>query len=139
MRKCALYSGLVVILALAVACTGELQPFDPIGGGGGGGNDPNLGDPLVQQQFTQTVQPLMNINRPKGSCAFCHQTDLGGPGPDFLGTSQADNLRAVLAYPNLILPGNPAASRLQNYGVHTGDALEITESDAISNWVLMLQ
>jgi hypothetical protein len=76
--------------------------------------------------FDATVLPLLDLR-----CASCHVDQEGTPsfmvGPD--------PYESVVAHPDLVVPGDPAASELVTYGAHRGPAWLASEERTIAAWI----
>lgn len=139
-----------LVLAATTGCTGELIPLepDPVGAGddrsgddSGGASSPDAGagaadETIARSYFDDTVQPLLALARPRGSCASCHEGAEPGNGPDFMGLVPADNYDALLGDARLV-SDSPSTSLLVIKGAHAGDAFEPAEISAINEWILM--
>jgi mono/diheme cytochrome c family protein len=93
---------------------------DPDAGGGG---------ETGRELFDRSVASLIS-----GRCGSCH-SDGGRAGAPFV--SPADLYGAVLTYPGLVTPGEPARSLLLTKGAHDGPAWETAEADVISRWITL--
>lgn len=135
----------ILTIAITVtlgACAGDMVLDDPYsrggsgeggaGGGGGGsssadagtggaGGGEELGSAEGRQYFQTYVQPILLSNRPKGSCALCHQGTNTANGPIFMGASQAENYEALLEHARMI-GADPASSGLVTRGDHAGNS-----------------
>lgn len=103
----------------AVGCVGELVENDPnpvTGADAGGGNNA-----AARMFFDTNIQSMFSATRPKGACTLCHQNTVIGDGPDFLGTSAAENY-TTLANDARLVTSSPATSVLLLRGDHLGDA-----------------
>jgi cytochrome c553 len=127
---------LAALIAIG-GCTGEFVPLP----GPGGEDSPDAGAGLVstpesEAAFVDSVQPLLQLDRPAGACAFCHEADQSGPGPEFLGPTSADNHDALLSDLRIV-SGDAATSLLVTKGAHAGDAFAPDEIDTIGLWIEM--
>lgn len=105
-----------------VACEAAIitAPTGPgTGPGPGPGDDP-------EAMFLAEVQPLLEAR-----CRNCHE-DIA-TAPVFLEPS--DYYGSVLAYPDLVVPGEPNASTLVTKGAHRGPAWEASEASVVRRWI----
>jgi mono/diheme cytochrome c family protein len=103
------------------ACTGEFVTAEPGVDAGAAVDAGAVGSVAGRAFFAANVAPLLALDRPKGSCAFCHQQGLGGTGPFFLGAAPDEHYAALVSNPRLV-GATPEESLLVTRGDHTGNA-----------------
>jgi hypothetical protein len=143
------YALSLCLASCLVGCVGELEPLDPGGFGIAGGPDatpPGVASP-AHAYFDLNVSPILNIQRPKGSCVACHQGVSPADGPDFLGNTPGANYSTLVANVRLVA-ATPATSILVTKGDHNGDpfctgvgvpygACTADEVTILNTWIMM--
>lgn len=119
------------LLATSVAGAGCLGSFDKDSDPPGG--DGSAEEAAARAQFESEVQPML-----MGSCVACHAS-IGGAGPGFL-SGAPDIYGTVRGWPNLVLGGNPASSRLYAYSTSSSHArvgvnLTDAQADIVRRWI----
>lgn len=119
-----------LMLATALAATGCLGTP---GKSGGPGSDGSAEEAAARAQFESEVQPVL-----MGACVACH-VSIGGVGPGFL-SGAPDIYGTIRSWPNLVIGGNPASSRLYAYGTSSSHArvgvnLTDPQADIVRRWI----
>jgi hypothetical protein len=78
--------------------------------------------------FEAEALPLLDLR-----CASCHTDATVAPVFLLPGNERA----SLLAYPNLVEPGDPATSVLLTYGAHDGPAWPRDEAAVIASWITL--
>lgn len=117
----------IALCAALSACDGRVYSTE--GDADGGPGDPAA---AAAAMFTADVEPILS-----DSCASCHAAAPGGAIPGFLHPSP-DVYTAIKAWPNLVVPGDPEASRLYAYGrsaQHSGPVLLPEQAEVVRAWI----
>lgn len=121
--------GVLALSAGGYGCLGG--GFSQSGGGPGGDN--SAAEAAAKQRFESEVQPML-----MSSCLACHAS-VAGVGPGFL-AGAPDVYTTVRGWPNLVVGGNPASSRLYAYATSSSHArvgvnLTDGQADIVRRWI----
>lgn len=86
--------------------------------------------PDASTLFEETVEPLLVTH-----CSSCHE-GAGSPGPMYLELGNYE--QSVLAYPGLVVPGDPDNSLILTKGEHRGPMWSLEDAATIRAWILAL-
>lgn len=159
-----LHAGTAALVSLLSACTGELigpgaaqptladagEPIDRPADASPADAAPIDATPLPDASpatllFDAEIDPIFVADRPRGTCASCHEGSDPGDGPDFLGPDPDGHRASLLGQPRIV-GDRPDASLLFTRGDHTGDALctgpgapyagcDRDEASAVAGWI----
>jgi hypothetical protein len=122
----------IAIGAVAVGCDGVFNGSSNQGGGDGGVVIEDPRKELAKANFDVNVRPFLT-----NTCAACHASGLAAY-PQFL--AGPDLYVTLMNATGLVIPGDPAASRLYIYGqstAHSGTKLTPDQATAIHDWIAL--
>lgn len=127
-RRCRLrYHRAVVRLGLAalpllVACTGEIQSANLVG--------LPITEQIAQQTWVEKALPIL-----AAKCIMCHDGSMPNIGY-IAGDDDLLRRETLVGYvPRVVNLGAPQSSRIVTKGMHTGPALDVTESSDLVVWI----
>ncbi len=112
----------LVALPLLVACTGEIQSDNLVG--------LPVTEQVAQQAWVDKALPILGAK-----CLMCHDGSMPNIGY-IAGTDDLMRRDTLVAYvPRVVNLSAPQSSRIVTKGMHTGPALDVTESSALIIWI----